>query len=753
VSSEGRLGDPQFGLSSSGGIEAIDLKTLWRLVRGRWPWIAAAVAAGIAVGVVNYLISPKLYRATTQIQIEPRNLVPSPDRNPWIEQWTNMKYFPTQYRLLRSRGLAERVIEDLRLDTDPAFVGEGRKAGSEPVTAQEDELYKAALANRLISGLTVNPIEGTELLNLVYVATDPKLAADLANGFANAFIDWGIESRSETLLQANRVLGSQIENLRRDVEALEVGIQKYSREAEVNATDAGAGVVGQRILSLNEQYSTASATALAKQQRFNELASMRDLLVAENFGRPALETLRNELESRQRDYQARLQTFKPDHPEMVELDSEVQTIRQRYQREVAAEAAKLRQAARTEWEAARQLVDRISRQRAEAQEQSLALNVEVLPLTNMQMELAAKRERLSELIESQSQASLSADVETQTRSNVHVIDKALVPGGPFRPSLRQNVSLGASGGLMVGLALVFLFHILDRTIKSGEELESLLDLPLLAAIPDMGSDGAGYGQRAYYGYGRSKRTGSKGGKRTTEDEGPVAIEMLPETRPRLAVSEAYRSLRTSLLLSSAEDLQVVTVTSAEAGEGKSATATNLAIVMAQLGKKVLLLDGDLRKPRLHRIFSVANGQGLVNCLAGGADPSTLIQNTGLPGLHLLPTGVHPPNPSELLASERMRQLVAWARKSFDFTIIDSPPILAVSDAILPGTLSEGVVLCFRANQIERDTARRCVEQLRLSGVKILGMVLNRYRPGSSYHYDRRYQSYEAYAESQVDSAA
>lgn len=750
MSSELQSRGPQVGLPAPGGFEALDPKTIWRLVQRRWPWIAAVAAVGIALGVVNYLISPKLYRATTQIQIEPRNLVPTQDRNPWIEQWTNMKYFPTQYRLLRSRGLAERVIEDLRLDTDPAFVGTGRKAASEPVTAEEDERYRAALANRLVAGLTVDPIDGTELLNLVYVATDPKLAADLANGFANAFIDWGVESRSETLLQANRVIATQIENLRRDVETLEVGIQKYSREAEVNATDAGSGIVSQRIQSLNEQYSTASSTALGKQQRYNELLNMPDTLAAESFGRPALETLKTELEGKERDYQSRLQTFKPDHPDMVELDSQVAATRQRYQREVAAEAAKLRQAARTEWEAAQQLVERISQQRGEAQEQSLALNVEVLPLTNMQMELGAKRERLGELIESQSQASLSADVETQTRSNVHVIDRALVPGGPFRPSLRQNVSLGASGGFMVGLALVFLLHFLDRTIKSAEELESQLGLPVLAAIPDMSSDGASYGYRAYYGYGRRK---AAGGKKANRNEGPVDIEMLPETRPRLAVSEAYRSLRTALLLSSAEDLELVTVTSAEASEGKSATSTNLAIVMAQLGRKVLLIDGDLRKPRLHRIFSVANSQGLVNCLAGGADPSTLIQKTRLAGLHLLPAGIHPPNPSELLASERMRQLGAWARKNFEFTIIDSPPILAVSDAILSGTLSDGVVLCFRANQIERDTARRCVEQLRLSGVKILGVVLNRYRPGTSHYYDRRYQSYEAYAESQADSAA
>jgi capsular exopolysaccharide synthesis family protein len=726
----------------------LDLKQLWGLVRRRWLWIAAAALVGVGLGVAKYLTSPKLYRATTQIQIEPRNLVPvGQDRNPWIEQWTNMKYFPTQYRLLRSRGLAERVIDDLRLETDPAFVGSATRKQDRPFTPDEDARYRANLANRLISGLRVNPLAGTELLNLEYVATDPKLAADIANGFAAAFINWGMESRSETLRQANRVLNTQIDNLRHDVEALEVSIQEFSRESAVSAADAGSGAISQRVASLNEQYATASATALSKQQRLSELASMPDTLVADSFGRPAIAALEAELEGHRRDYETRLQTFKPDHPDMVELKRTVDSTQRRYEQEVAAEAEKLRQAARTEWQAAQRLVERIERQRNDAQAQSLAQNVEVLPLTNMHMELSAKRQRLSERIESESQADLSADVQSEARSNVHVIDHALVPGGPFRPSLRQNVGIGGSAGLLIGLGVVFLFHFLDRTIKSAEELERLLSLPVLAAIPNMGSDGQSYGYHRYYGYSRKRRAAAR------KEEGPVEIELLPETRPRLAVSEAYRSLRTALLLSSADDLKLITVTSAEASEGKSVTSTNLGVVMAQLGKRVLIIDGDLRKPRLHRIFDAPNSQGIVNCLAAGTHPESLVQPTAVSGLFLLPAGSHPPNPSELLASDRMRQLTGWARENFDFTIIDTPPVLAVSDAILPGAMSDGIVLCFKANQIERETARRCTEQLRLAGIKVLGIVLNRYQPGGSRYYDRRYQTYEAYAESQAESQA
>lgn len=724
-----------------------DPKELWRVVRRRWKWVALAVIAGLAIGSIKYITSPKLYRATTQLQIEPRNLVSvGQDRNPWIEQWTNLKYFPTQYRLLRSRGLAERVLDDLRLESDPDFIG-STPENDVSRTAEDDARYRAGLAGRLIGGLTVDPIEGTELLNLSYVSTDQRLAAEVANGFAEAFIQFGKESRSETLAQANRVIDTQIENLRHDVQEIEVSIREFSRTADVTGNDVGSGAVSQRVTNLNDQVSTATTNALNKQQRHGELVNMPDALVAENGGSASLKALQSELQGHDRDYQGRLQTFKPDHPDMVELKRTLDDTRRRYNLEVSKEARRLRAAAYTEWQAAQSVIDRIEQQRNVAQEQNLAQNVEVLPLTNLQMELSAKRQRLSELIETQSQADLSADVQSDGRTNVHVIDKALVPSGPFRPSLRQNVAVGAGGGLFFGLGVVFLFHFLDRTLKTGEELERLLGIPVLAAIPDLEANGQGYGYHAYYGYGRKRRSAKAKGAKNLE------IELLPESNPRLAVAEAYRSLRTALLLSSAEELKLITVTSAEAGEGKSATSTNLSIVMAQLGKKVLLVDGDLRKARLHRVFKADNTQGLVNSLAAGTHPETVIQKTHVPGLSLLPAGAHPPNPSELLASERMQQLMAWARKTYDFVIIDTPPILAVSDAIVPGANSDGVVLCFRANRIERETARRCTEQVRLAGVKVLGVILNRYQPGSSRYYDRQYENYEAYAESQADSAA
>ncbi len=708
-----------------------------RLLLAKWPWIVGAMVVGLGIGVARYAVSPKLYQASTRLQIEPRTVVSvSKDRNPWLDQWTNMKYFPTQYRLLRSRGLAERVIDDLGLATDPKFVGGRATADGEGYSAEDDELYRAALANRLLGGLTVDPVEGTELLDLRYVGTDAALVQRITNGFAQAFIDFGIDKRRETLNQANKVLNNQIDALRTEVETLERRIQEMGQRGDVGA-DTTLDSAGQALLRMNEQATTAMSNALARQQRYRDLVGTPDAVIAANSGRSSVTRLESDLLAYERDYQTGLDTYKPDHPSMRELQKQMDDTRRRYEEAIAAEARAARQAAYNEWQAALRLVEGIDEEREQLQQDNLTLNVESLPLANLQMEVAAKRQRLAELVERQSEAELTAGVETDddTRSNVHVIDTALRPGAPFRPSLEQNVTLGLGSGLLLGIALVLGLHFLDRTVKSPEDVQRLLDLPVLAVIPDVEADTRSYGIARP----RAADRGARGR--------PQVVELLPVTEPRLAVSEAYRSLRTALLLSSADDPRLVTITSAESGEGKTATSTNLATVLAQLGKRVLLVDGDLRKPRLHRVFELSNARGLVHALTAGESGDGLVQKSSVPGLFVMTSGPHPPNPSELLASERMRRLADWARENFDFVLIDSPPVLAVSDAVLPGSISDGVVLCLRANQVERDAATACKEQLTMAGVKILGVVLNRYNPREGRYYDRRYRYYEAYAES------
>jgi capsular exopolysaccharide synthesis family protein len=366
---------------------------------------------------------------------------------------------------------------------------------------------------------------------------------------------------------------------------------------------------------------------------------------------------------------------------------------------------------------------------------------------------------MDKLLRQHSETEVAARLQTTRESNIRIVDRALVPGGPFRPSLRENLTMGLGLGLMMGLGFVFLIEYMDRTLKTPDEVERRLQLPNLAVIPDVnaskGGRGGAYGYGYGYGYGRSRKKGSgKGGVLPgypKDPGGQESIELLPHQYPRLSVSEAYRALRTALLLATAAELKIVSLTSAGPGEGKSATSTNLAVVMAQLGKRVLLIDGDLRKPRLHEVFGISNRAGLVNILASGEDPNRVTVAASVPNLLVIPSGPIPPNPSELLSSDRMREFLRRARAQFDFVIIDTPPVLAVTDATVIGSLSDGVVLCLRAGKVLREDAKTCRDRLLMNEVKILGTVLNRYREsrGSS----RKNSYYEAYIADDEDSAA
>jgi capsular exopolysaccharide synthesis family protein len=299
---------------------------------------------------------------------------------------------------------------------------------------------------------------------------------------------------------------------------------------------------------------------------------------------------------------------------------------------------------------------------------------------------------------------------------------------------------------------------MDRTLKSTEEVERLLGLPVLAVVPDISNEsktagllgryGYGYG----YGYGQKAPTVASTAKAVTKaarvrkraNEGEVQIELLPHLRPRLAVAEAYRNLRTALMLSSARQLKVIVVTSAVPSEGKTSTAGNLAVVLAQLGKKVLLVDGDLRKPRQHEVFHATNKVGLVSYLTHGAEADKIVFRCDIENLFLTPSGPIPPNPSELLSSERMTEFLRFVRAQFDIVIIDSAPTLAVTDGILIGAQSDGVVLCLRAGYVQRRDAKSCRDRLLQAEVKLLGVVLNRHQ-GIEGRYRSGYSgSYGAY---------
>jgi capsular exopolysaccharide synthesis family protein len=673
----------------------------------------------------------------------------------WLENWFNLEYYPTQYRLLSSRGLAERVVLNLGLNQTQDAAPAGKPAA---LTSADDEAAVGALAATLLASLEVSPVRNTQLVEISFRSRSPEDAARIVNGFADAYIDWGIENRSRLAGKASTFFAAQIETLKLEIQDKENQLQAYSRRTDIVSLDPSANVTLRRLEALNQDYISAVSERINREARLNELSSASGDRVADVLNDPLLASQRSGLLEMERDYATKLNVYKPEWPAMVELKAKIDQGRANL-KTVAGEAlTKAREAARGEYQTALRREQALSAELNQIKAENRELNSAAVEYNNLQVEISTRRGLLDELVRNQSATDVSSRLQATGESNVRIVDRALVPGLPFRPSLRRSTTIGLGFGLVAGVGLVLLLHYLDRTIKSTEEVERLLGIPVLAAVPDVSGEGGSggllgrYGYGYGYGYGGTHRSGARAEKRSKVQrragEEEVAIELLPHLRPRLAVAEAYRALRTALLLSSARELKVIVVTSAVPSEGKTSTAANLAVVLAQLGKQVLLVDGDLRKPRQHEVFRASNKIGLVSFLTGGAETEKIVFRSEIPNLYFTPSGPIPPNPSELLSSERMQEFLRFVRAQFDIVIIDTAPTLAVADGILIGSQADGVVLCLRAGHVQRRDARLCRDRLLQSEVKLLGAVLNRHHVVQGRYKSGYTGNYEAYGASE-----
>jgi len=722
------------------------------MVRRHWKLLAVACLVTVVASGIHYAVTPKQYMANATIQIERRNLSPvGSGQNPWLENYWNMEFYPTQYELLQSRGLAVRVVKRLSLMDDPAFnpaAGPARD-GKQGTTAADDQATLGRLADQLRGGLAVDPVRNTQLVRLSFQSSSPDFAAKAANAFAESFIDMGVEDRYASAGKASSFLTSQIETLKQEVADKERQLQAFSRTSDIVSLDPAANVVLKRLEALNGGLMDAKKMRIQKEARYHETMTAPPETVADSLSGGVVGGLRGDQLRMERDYETKLKTFKPDWPEMVSLKAQIEKGQQHLDDVIKEMVGKAQGSAYADYQSALRQEQSLENELTNGKKEAIDQSSSAVQFTNLKVEIQTRRELLDQLMRQQSETEVAVRLQDTRQSNIRIIDQALMPGGPFRPSLRKDLTYGLLFGLILGIGGALLIEFLDRTLKTPDEVERRLGLPTLAAIQDIADIGKTYGYSSYASGERPRvRTGRSAPagwleKRKGQPQAPAQIELVPHERPRTLISEAYRSLRTALLLSSAGELKVVAVTSAVAGEGKTATAANLAVVLAQLGRPVLIVDCDLRKPRLHQVFKVSNRVGLVNQLTGTAEPEAVILPTEVPNLWVVPSGPMPPNPSELLSSARIREWLNAMRERFDYVIIDTPPALAVTDATLIGMLADGVVLTLRGHKVTREEARLVRDRLRQADIKILGAVLNRYQALQT-GVATGYRYYEAY---------
>ena len=492
------------------------------MVRRHWRLVAVLCATSLTAGVIHFLITPKEYEARAQLQIERRSLTPlvGSSQNPWLENYCNMEFYPTQYKLLESRGLAERVVHHLDLMSDPRTESRGQ-AGSRPSgavpSAADDEAVLGQLAEGLRGGLSVQPIANTQLVNLSYRSADPEFAARAANAFAEEFIDLGIESRSTTAGKASTFLGAQIESLKQEIQDRETRLQAFSRRSDIVAIDPGSNVVLQRLETLNKDYMDAMRRRMEKQAQHQEVLSAPKEAVADSLSPGLVSDQRAEQIRMEREYEMKLKTFKPEWPSMVELKAKIDKGRQDLNRVIDERVSIARGSAYAEYQTALRQEQALVNELNNVKSQAIDQNSAAVEFTNLKVEVESRREMLDQLMRKQSETDVAARLQDTRDSNIRIIDRALVPGGPFRPSLRQDLTYGLFIGLLLGIGCAFLIEFLDRSVKTPEQIERRLEMPVLAVIPDLTEVGKKYG--GGYGYGYGHAYGAEGERRDARPRG------------------------------------------------------------------------------------------------------------------------------------------------------------------------------------------------------------------------------------------
>jgi len=723
----------------------VDLAEYWAVaVKGRRV-LAASIILALLIGIFVCVFSRPTYRATVVLDVEPEKSSPFEVGQTAYYSNRDPEFLPTQTKLMKSREIAARVVERLNLGDSPdlntqdsGFVEslEFWKPAAKPVLASE---YRTELlAEKVQSRVETAPVRGTNLVELYYTSGSPKLAASIANGVAAAYIDWGLESKFQTLGQASQFLTTQIEQLKSDLDRKEQQLQAYGDLKDIVSVDPQTNVTYQKLESLNKDYAEAVSDRVGKEAHNHELQTARPEAMADTVSNGLVSQLRSEQAKLEREYAEKRQIFKPEWPAMQQLKAQIDKGRQHIATEVEVTVSKAREVARNEYTTAQRREESLKEVLQGQKRETQTLNRNAVEYNNLKVEVETKRNLLDSMMKRQAETQVSSRLRGERISNVRVVDRALPPKTRFTPSYRFNLLLSLFLGAALGLGIVFLQDYLDRSIRTPEQVKRHLHLPTLGVIPSVGSS-FGRGRYGYYGLSRKKSGGALADSR-------VNIELLPHVNRRSTVAEAYRSFRTALFLSQAGGLRSVVVTSSLPAEGKTSTALNLAIVLGQLDKRVLLVDADLHKPRLHEVLRLSNRVGLVSVLAESLPADQAIVQTTMPGVFVVTGGPISPNPSGLLSSKAMRQFMEYAEERFDVVIIDSPPVSPIADAILLGHLADGVVICLQAGRTSRDIVTRVRDELLRSNVHILGILLNNLDEDASryagYYYDQKQYAYD-----------
>jgi capsular exopolysaccharide synthesis family protein len=620
----------------------------------------------------------------------------------------------------------------LNLEQQPEF---GSKSKTPPSSLelttdamQPDSARTSAVLANFKGSLQVSLIPNTRIIEIRYRSPDKNIAARVVNTLANTYVEQNFKTRFESTMQASDWLSKQLVDLQIKVETSQEKLVKYQKEHEILGIDEKQNITTAKLDELNRELTSAESARMEKESIYHLVQSgdSDSIAAAANVdgaarGSSANSALLEKLREQQVDLKiqvAQLSTqFGSSYPRLAQLNSQLKEVDAQIQTEMRKVAARLRGDYLAAVQRESMLRSALEQQKQEANK----LNESAIEYSLLKRDVDANRTLSEGLLEKLKEAGVTAGLRS---NNFRIVDVARVPTAPSGPNLLRNLAFALALGLSTGIGLAFLLESMDNTVRTPEQAQTISALPSLGMIP--------LGSRS------TRELGSR--EKLALASSKEAVELVTKSRPRSQMAESYRALRTSLLLTFAGGPpKVILVTSALPEEGKTTTSVNSAIVLAQKGTRVLLIDADLRRPSIHKTLGMGPKLGLSNVLTGTATlAQAIIPSTILPELFVLPAGTPPPNPAELLASAKMKDILTELRKDYDHIVIDSPPTLSVTDAVVMSTGADAVVLVIRSGHTTKPALRRARDILLQVNARVCGVLVNAVdlsSPDYYYHYE------------------
>ncbi len=757
----------------------VHLLDYWRAIRKRL-WLVVGVAVLLTTLSMVYVArKPDVYEANSRVQVdlETNPMYSSKTTSMIVSPVNDPAYFNTQLQILTSPGLLRRVVKTLDLEHNQAFLrpqatqqhstwktilqmlglkGPDRNSNAPqtnvlpltssvaPATSSEDLVEAKKLApyvGALLGGLRVDPVrenragyyKETRLIDIDFSHGDPEIAAKIVNAVADTFVRSNLEKKNETNTSTSEFLSKRVAELQQQIRTDEEKLVNYAKNNQILSLDASQNTVVERLSGLNKQLLEAENERKLAEAEYNAAKAPGAASALAESAKDIDQTEGKLAELRQKRAQLLVEATE-EAPEVKEIDQQIDVLQKHLADTRARSTSTLLKNLETKYRQAADREDALRKSFNQQKAETVTQNEAAINYRILEQEIATNKGLLDNLL----QRSKENDVVLAGRpNNISVVDYAITPDYPVGPSRMRTVMLAFMLAVGLGIALALLLEYLDDSVHSTDDVERTLRLPALAVIPSMGSSSG------------SRRLLSPGAALQKLNGNGNTPELLLHVNGRSALAEAYRQLRTSVLLSTAGRApKTLLITSSLPGEGKTTTAVNTAISLAQTGASVLIIDADMRRPRLRSIFHLAEREGLSSILSSEVRPEQMldaIQKDPATGLNVLTSGPIPPNPAELLGSEQMRKLLGVLSIPFTHIVIDSPPVSSFTDGVLIASIVDGVLLVVHGGKSSKAVVRRSRQMLFDVGAKLVGVVLNNVSVSSRdyyYYYQRYYhQSY------------